>query len=88
MKKIFFLLVLVLYMNSSKGQSPNEHYFDNQYIEFPGRTDYYNWKVYLVANPLFLNSISQVVYYLDPTFRKTTLILRCAAMAGDSSLLE
>lgn len=59
-------------MGHLKAQTPDAHHFDNQYLEFQDRKDYYNWKVYLVASPAYLNSISEVVYYLDPTFSYST----------------
>jgi hypothetical protein len=73
MKKKTLLLSLFLscitYIHS---QTAETHRFDNQYMEYRSRSDYFNWKVYLVAGPAFLNSISQIVYYLDPTFKKST----------------
>jgi transcription initiation factor IIF auxiliary subunit len=64
-------MLLLLCISYGKSQNQTAHYFDNQFVEYQGRNDYYNWKVYLVSDPAFLNSIRAVVYYLDPTFRNS-----------------
>ena len=33
-----------------------------------GKKGYYNWKVFVVAEPVVLNTIREVVYTLHPTF--------------------
>ncbi|MDB5229680.1 MAG: hypothetical protein JWN76_485 [Chitinophagaceae bacterium] len=72
MKIIVFIFLFLMPGMHGKAQS---HHFDNEFAKFRSRSDYYNWKIFLIADPVFLASIKQVEYYLDPSFRNSTRII-------------
>jgi len=75
MKKLV-LLIFVLSAFSGYGWSQKQAYhFENEFTNWSGRNDYFNWKIFLVADAAFLQTISRVEYYLDPTFKNATRII-------------
>jgi hypothetical protein len=50
--------------------------FYNEYKSPSGGSVLFNWKVYMVANADFLQSINQVEYYLDPSYSNSAIVVR------------
>jgi transcription initiation factor IIF auxiliary subunit len=69
MKRITPMLILLLITSISSFCQTKKHSFTNEYANWRGRTDYFNWKVYITGDSIFLASIKQIVYYLDPSFK-------------------
>jgi len=78
MKRVIILFILCAFWiaGSSQNQNRANHHFDNEYKPRPNSGNYFDWKIFLAADPAFLNSIRQVEYYLDPTFKNSTRIIK------------
>ena len=73
---LLFILWTFWIVGWGQNQRSSNHHFDNEYKPRPNSANYADWKVFLVADPAFLNSIRQVEYYLDPTFKISTRIIK------------
>ncbi|WDF79943.1 hypothetical protein PQ469_07980 [Mucilaginibacter sp. KACC 22773] len=75
MKIVSILFLLLLTLPECWGQSRPEH-FDNEYKEYSNnRTDYKSWKVFVIGNPQFINSIKQIDYTLDGTYGQQHIVV-------------
>jgi transcription initiation factor IIF auxiliary subunit len=74
MKKTTLMLILILIISNST-LCQKKYSFKNEYASWKNRTDYYNWKVYITSDSIFLASIKQIEYYLDPSFKNSTRII-------------
>jgi transcription initiation factor IIF auxiliary subunit len=74
-KWVLYLVLFVACSTNSFGQTQPYH-FDNEFGKWKNRNDYFNWKVFLVADNTFLKSIRQVEYYLDPSFKTAKQIIK------------
>jgi Transcription initiation factor IIF, auxiliary subunit len=70
-----FLSIGIIVCNCQTKQRAT-HHFDNEFGKYKNTVDYYNWKVFLIADDGFSKSIRQVEYYLDPSFKNPNRIMR------------
>ena len=64
------MLFITVFIHAQKKYS-----FTNEFNNWKGRTDYFNWKVFMKADDAYLNSIKQIEYYLDPTYKDSKRII-------------
>jgi phosphatidate phosphatase APP1 len=75
MNKPIGIFILLLLTCSNSFCQVKKYSFTNEYINYGNRTDYFNWKVYITGDNIFLASIKQIEYYLDPSFKNSTRII-------------
>lgn len=73
MKRIFLYSVFHFIVVLSYAQK--KYSFTNEFNNWRGRKDYFNWKVYIKAEDAYLSSIKQIEYYLDPTYKNSKQVI-------------
>lgn len=75
MKTSTTIVIALLFTSISCLGQTKKYSFTNEFGNWGRRTDYFNWKVYMIADSTYLASIKQVEYYLDPSFKKNKHII-------------
>lgn len=81
------MIVIACYTNTSAQKNTARkvtaqtasYRFDNEFGKYGNRNDYYNWKVFLISGNSFLQSIKQIDYYLDPTYKSAKRTVKADA---------
>ena len=74
MKKYFIIQLISIFIAIS-GYAQKRYSFTNEFANWKARTDYFNWKVYIKADGAYLNTIKQIEYYLDPTYKNSKRVI-------------
>lgn len=82
MKRITFTAILLLIAGTTGLCQPKKYSFTNEYSNWGNRIDYFNWKIYITGDSVFIASIKQIEYYLDPSFKRPKRVITASASSG------